>query len=390
MAENKKDKNEDVEEIKEESKQDDLFDENGAMKLNPNDKTSPSSDAQKKTLKVCSLLILCVVIIGIIVSMINKNDENNEVDKTTDDISSTTDTQDNKEDEALDLEDSKGLISKDGFLYDINSNEYALDDSGEKILYIYEADLLGEQYTIGDNLKSYTVKIDGEDVILTDDTGVESKISLEEYENITKKYYSSDDDTIYPNMGDADFMELSFMSMMKMNELEDVDTMFVNCRYIATNGDYAVVICSPQDNDDDLHGYVFGKDSGQWEIFVPEYQTVDNYVELINNRYAYMNVSLLTNMDINEYPKEAFNTNVDNIVDGMIAGGFITEEDLPKTYGVSVKNLMYLEFKSGKAFVGVDMGDNVVDIYPVTNTDETKFYFNEFSDNPPFIILKQY
>ncbi len=286
------------------------------------------------------------------------------------------------------VENNEGsYVSRNGYLYDFSIKEN-VTNQGNELIYVYDKDITGQE-SDDKSLNVYEVRKGTEQVTLVGAKGEEYTLNNVDYESLLKKYTSDDANIKYPAMSDTEFAELTFLAMASMNELDGIDTYFVNTRYCAVSGDYAVVICSPQDYDADLHGYVFGKYEGKWRVFVPEYQNIDNYQQYVNNKYGYMDIDLLLNMDINRYPKESYITDLDQLVDGMVSSGVISSQDLPKTYGVACENVTYLEFKTGLAFVGVK-GENGVTAYPVVNTYEAKALFQKFNSDPPYIILKQY
>ncbi len=355
-------------------------------KVNPENETwtGPRNSAKRKTLLICTILIIIVLAIAY---KTTNDTTDNEVATTNKSSDKTVETNENNIFKSVES-NPENYVSKDGLLFDIKSNQFYKND-GNDVAYVYQSDIEAAT-TQSQFLSLYIVTKNNDDAVtLTDKNNQEFKLSSTEYNNLLAKYINDETKITYPRMKDADFIELTYMAMMKMNEDPNIETSFVNTRYCAINGDYAVVICSPQHQDDDLHGYIFGKKDGLWTGLIPEYQLINNYEQYVNNNYGYMDIDLLLNMDINEYPKESFNTDLDGLVQGMKEANIISDSDLPMTYGVTCENLSYLEFASGLAFVGV-YGENGAETYPVVNTYETKALFEKFSDNPPYIILKQY
>lgn len=373
-------------------KVEDIFDEDGRMKDVPSGQAGPTNSAKRKTLFICAGLIVSVLAISFIVSNTKAQSDTSQEVSVDEEINESNQTYEYDIFNQLN-NDSSNFVSKDGLLYNFADDKYVREGEND-ILYVYPSDILlvkGEvvESQEPEDLTAYVVLNNDSEKMLIDENGQSDTLTNEQYENLLNKYYTNRDEILYPVFSSADFQELAFMSMMAMNENEKIDVTFVNTRYLAINGDYGVVICSPEGDDADLHGYIFRKKNGQWEIIESEYQLINNYQNYVNNKYGYMDIDLLLNMDINEYPKDSFVTELDDVVNGMLEANIITDSDLPKTYGVGYDNLMYLEFSSGLAFVGV-VDENGVTTYPVVNTFETKTIFEKFNDNPPYIILKQY
>ncbi len=389
------------EEIKEELEQtvvehdvEDVFEPDGRMKYETKDTTGPTNQAKKKTMYICFGVIALILVIAFILSRIGAIthsviDTQAPIDTN---ISTSAPTETKATEPTFEIDTFVDMVSKtpenfvssNGYLYDIKDKAM-----NESVVFIYESDVKLESEQ-SESLSLYTVEsVDGK-VVLTDKDHTTYELTKEGFDSMMAKYYSDDASIVRPAYNSADFAELSYMSMMEMNKLDNINTDYVNTRYIAVNGDYGVAICSPKGQDDDLHGYVFQIQNGLWEIIVPEYQTINNYESFVNNKYGYMDIDLLLNMDINKYAKEDFNVDLDGYVNGLLKNGQIAESDLPLTYGVSVENLMYLEFNSRKVFVVVTGADGGVTAYPVANAEESKILFEKFSNDPPYIILKQY
>ncbi len=380
----------------ENSNVEDIFEPSGKMKYTSETMSEPTTRAKRKTLLISFALIAIIISISLILSNINneqskasQKDENfidNNLNSDNFDNTNSIDTNislnDIYEEVTLNTND---YLSNNGFLYSIE-NKSNITKNGLDILYVYENDIVNSNNS--NTLNIYLVESNEQDYTLTDVNENTYTLSKLEYNELLEKY-SFNSEIIYPTLNSGDFNELTFMSAIEMNKNSDISTNFVNTRYLATSGNYGVIICSPKDLDDDLHGYIFTKENGEWDILVSEYQNIDNYLNYVNTNYAYMDIDLLLNMDINKYPKDSYITDLDGVVNGMLVSNIISENDLPMTYGVGLDNLIYMEFTSGLAFVGV-IYDGSVTTYPVVNTFETKTIFEKFNNDPPYIILKQY
>ncbi len=372
----KNDENKSVEEI---------FEPNGKMKIDTTTMTEPTLSAKRKTLAICAILVASIIIVAIIFT--NESSEpitDESLQTESEDVYFNTQESLSSINEEI-ISNPNTFISNKGHLYStvVESN---ITSNGDEVLYLYKSDV---DSASGENssFSLFVKEKNAQGYTLTDIDNIEYQLTEDQYESLIIKY-SNEDEIEYPLFNSADFNEFTFMSAMEMNN-QGISTQFVNTRYLAVNGSYGVIICSPKGDDADLHGYIFEKIDGEWTIIVSEYQNIDNYLNYVNNNYGYMDINLLLNMDINKYPKDSFITELDPVVNGMIQSNIITEADLPMSYGVGYDNLMYMEFNSGLAFVGVS-DTNGVTTYPVVNTYETKTIFEKFSDDPPYIILKQY
>ncbi len=366
----------------------DIFEPNGKMKVQSSEMTEPTTSAKRKTLLISIALIAIVVIVSALFNNSKTSSEEEVVDSTNPNAVVTESFDTSSDLTAINEEiiaSPYDFVSNNGHLYNLVNNS-VITSKGNDVLYLYKSDIDPS----AESTKSFDLFLSEETkngYTLTDLENNKYEFTEEEYASILSKY-SDPQNITYPNIGSADYNEFSFMSAMDMNK-QGIQTDFVNTRYLAVNGNYGVIICSPKGIDNDLHGYIFERINNEWEIIVPDYQNIDNYINYVNTNYGYMDINLLLNMDINKYPKDSFITDLDPVVNGMLAANIITEADLPMTYGVGLDNLMYMEFTSGLAFVGV-ADTNGVTTYPVVNTYETKTIFEKFSDDPPYIILKQY
>ncbi len=369
----------------------DVFTPDGRMKYETKTMTGPTNSAKKKTMFISFGIISIILLIAFIFTSLNGTTDRIPNPTPSASASATEPPKESEKPYAIDTfvdmvsKNEGNFVSNDGYLYDITDK--AMNDS---VIYVYESDVTKQEGEPSENLSLYSVEQTDSLVTLTDKDHKTYELSKADFESLMAKYYTNNESIVYPKYNSADYSELAFMSMMEMNKSDSIKTDFVNSRYIAINGDYGVAIVSPKGQDDDLHGYVFKKQNNLWEIVVAEYQTINNYENFVNNKYGYMDIDLLLNRDINKYAKEDFNVDLDGYVNGLLQNGMLEQSDLPLTYGVSVDNVTYLEFNSRKVFVVVPDSKGIITGYPVVNAEEAKILIEKFSNDPPYIILKQY
>ncbi len=298
------------------------------------------------------------------------------------------------------------LVSNGGYLYNVNIDDNVdysrilvqdeipeLNIHQSHILYIYSDDL--KRYPnlrINDNKQLeifYAYKTQEGYAISSNNSGG-GILSQENFDDLINKYTAKHSNITKPNKNDADFMELEFMSLVAMlKETKGSDTM-VDTRFLQLDDDYAVIVTSLKSSPQDVNAFLFEKIYDEWTLVSENFNKKENYYVALNNEFPLLNMNLLPNYDIDQFNMATYETNLTPIVNGMIASNQITDADLPLTYGNGVNGCYYMEFESGKAFVGIVDSDGTLIAYPVSNTNEITAVLNEHVNRPPYIIFKQY
>ncbi|MDR2899687.1 MAG: hypothetical protein LBU94_05190 [Clostridiales bacterium] len=292
-------------------------------------------------------------------------------------------------------------ISKNGYLYDSPAENYVFIDElsdltevdeeylDESLMFFFlrPADLSGFgdlRLSDSQELKIFTGYETKDGFAIAADKEQGGVISREDLKSVLDSYSWEHGDVrripFQTNEFESVIRELSAYN----NEDEGFDV-----RFMERDDKYISVVASPKGEPDMLRQYIL-EDTG--DILVVRMDSIESYPNYrveINKVLPDFNQDLLPDYNLNTVMKY-IQTDFQMVVDAMLEGGLITEDDLPVVFSTGTDDFSYIEFESGSRFVGHMEENNSWKMYPVEDYDTAVTLMDSLDKNAPMYILKQY
>jgi len=291
---------------------------------------------------------------------------------------------------------SINYISKNGYLYDIPGKAYVkineLIDTGKisedyadkNILFLYlkESDLLGGSqsmslslYTAYETGNGYRIAVSDEEIL---------EISAKDLQAIMEKYVAYHGEIVRFSSGSGDFVQIAKEIQEAVGATADLDV-----RYMAGDDKYAVAVVSQAGNPVKIEEYVFMKESGSWIIMISNFEGSEKYRVDINKILPDLSMQLLPSYNMRHYTNR-MKGNFAEVIEGMKELRLIRDNDGSATFASGTTEYVYLEFQSGKRFVGHLNAEYAWEMFEIQDYAEGEEILLGFDKNPPLFVMKQY
>lgn len=292
-------------------------------------------------------------------------------------------------------------LSKNGYLYELASKSYVkladlLDltefnpenkDARALLLYLKPDDLQG--------IKDFHVKPSSEfEVFATYETkdgyfmsstnNAGGIISKEDLEKVLDKYLINQGKIVQVLKKDADYNEIIEELKATTSETNGFDVRSIN-----KNDKYCVAVVSPLGKATQINEFVLQKIEGKWKVVESNFETISKYRLEINKKLVDLDFDLLPEYNMSSYSKYIVTDFAQVIKVMKDEVKVITDADLPVVFSSGTDDFVYLEFTSGKKFVGGLSKENVWVMYPVQDYDQAFTIMTSIKEDAPTFILKQ-
>lgn len=209
------------------------------------------------------------------------------------------------------------------------------------------------------------------------------KITKDGFNNLMSIYSNDSDDIVKYTRDSNEFLDMEFLAAHNMESLEQG----IATRYAYGDGKYAVLITSPADRTDEIHGYMYKMGDEGYDLLESNFQDIEAYEKALSLKYPDFNNEIMPDYDLDSY-ENYLEGNVSYIASSI-------QEDSNLIYGCGSDGLYYFEFESGNAYVlvrtGTENNQEQFEAYQVKTQDEAEQVLEEnVRVHPPYIILKQY
>lgn len=291
------------------------------------------------------------------------------------------------------------LISNGGHLYSINTDknvdpsrvfddeEYSsLDPSKIEILYVIPNDILEMTdipITAGDTPDLFFAYKFSDHYVIGNDDNFGGELTMPQYNALMAKYTNNSDDIVVYSRSSPEFMDMEFLAAHQMGQIENG----VATRYAAGDGKYGFLITSPANKTDEIHAYLYKMGDEGYDLLESNVQEWDAYEKEISLKYPDFNNGILPDYDLDDFVGK-LQGDVSYIANSMGVDGNLV-------YGCGYRDLYYMEFDNGQAFVlvktSVEDNKENYEAFEVKTTGEARQVLEQnVKRNPPYIILKQY
>lgn len=317
-----------------------------------------------------------------------------EVEKIVDDIAKASDEYVKK------YSDQISYLSKNGYLFELASKSYVKltdllevtqmnpenKDARALLLYLKPDDLQGiKEFYVkpSQEFEVFTAYETKEGYYMSSTNNAGGIISKEDLEKALDKYVITQGKITQVLKSDADYETIITVLKEISGETNGFDVRSIN-----KNDKYCVAVVSPIGNPNQINEFVLQKIDNKWTMVIPNFETISKYRLEINKKLIDLDFALLPDYNLNTYIKYVV-TDFEEVINVMKSSNLISDADLPATFSSGTDDFAYLEFKSGKKFVGGLSKEKVWVMYPVTDYNEAFIIMTSIKEDAPTFILKQ-